>query len=671
LGSALIITKANFVRFHLRRDGIRAIIRRRTSNLSNDIFAGGRFDGKGSRNFQGFAPVVKGDPAKTALIERIASVAFGDLAMTPSPKKFFICTPCLRAAFIGLILLLAAGSGCRQSNESVLAIVGKRTVTATAFTERLIEARTRMNLPDNGQVRKEVLRMMVEDELLIAEAARRGYADDAEGRHEKQRLEIQELLDGYFKDRVGSRIRVTEEDMRTLYGRLNTKVKARHLYAPTIRRADSLHAVLMAGATFEKLAREVFSDPRLADTGGSLGTFTADEMDPAFEEAAFTMAVGRISRPIRTAQGYSILQVEDRVVRPLLTETEYARHKPGLERLCLMRKQKLAVQAHVDSLRRLLDITFNRPVMAELLGQIRNRPLDQPIETDPVNGTDPVTGTGGDFRPAGTDTLSGLELVRWNSGGWTVAEFNRRAEFTGSEQRKWVRSIESLEDFTAGLVVRESMLSAAKKAGLHKTSAFRSAVRRKTEDFLLKRLDRAIQDETVIPEAALRARFKAEGARLAAPPRIRLVQILPKDKAEADEVGRRLRHGIRFDALAREFAVRQGSGDPSGGIGEFTRSDLGPAADRLFALEPGEWTGPMRIGSRYAFFKCDGKTSERPLAYDEARPMLIEGLRPEWRDKTRKALLASAATRVRVVTYPERLQSVRTDAPAGGRSLRP
>ena len=103
--------------------------------------------------------------------------------------------------------------------------------------------------------------------------------------------------------------------------------------------------------SFEELAEENFKDPQLRDTGGALGYFTVDEMDPAFEDAAFALDIGQISKPIRTAQGYSIIQVQDRIIRPLLTESEYIKHRSKLEDYCRYRKKIKATQTFVDSLR--------------------------------------------------------------------------------------------------------------------------------------------------------------------------------------------------------------------------------------------------------------------------------------------------------------------------------
>ena len=69
----------------------------------------------------------------------------------------------------------------------------------------------------------------------------------------------------------------------------------------TRAQTDSLHR-LLEGESFQALAGEVFNDPELQASGGLLPPFTFDEMDPDFEDAAFTLLIGEISEPVRTPQ---------------------------------------------------------------------------------------------------------------------------------------------------------------------------------------------------------------------------------------------------------------------------------------------------------------------------------------------------------------------------------
>ena len=59
-------------------------------------------------------------------------------------------------------------------------------------------------------------------------------------------------------------------------------------------------------ATFEELARTE-SDCSSAKRGGDLGYFGPKKMQPAFEEAAFDLAIGQLSGLVYTSSGVHVL----------------------------------------------------------------------------------------------------------------------------------------------------------------------------------------------------------------------------------------------------------------------------------------------------------------------------------------------------------------------------
>jgi parvulin-like peptidyl-prolyl isomerase len=553
---------------------------------------------------------------------------------------------CVKSLFLTFLCVLSLY--CIRPRQDVLVAVGNRTLLVSDFAARFESTGQKLGLPDNGQVREKMLQNMIDEELLIVEAVRRGYRKDRAGRHESERLNIQELLNAYTERYVTNRIRIREDDLKTTYIRLNTKVKARHLYAASRAKADSLISLLNGGATFEALAKGSFRDPRLRDTGGSLGAFTADEMDPAFEDAAFSLDIGQISEPIRTAQGYSILQVEGRTVKPLLTESEYAKSRSKLASYCRVRMGKRAARAHADSLRRSLHVSFNRPAVTELLKRIL-------VKTG-LPSWSPADGL-----VSADDEKTGLrELVRSDLGVWTVRTFQEHAAFTSGEQVRWIRDRESLEDFIAGLIVRSAMLTKAKHARLDRSDAHRTAVQRRMDDYLLARMEGEISGGVVIPEDTLRAAFNLEMQRYAIPPKIRLREIALDDRPEAGRIGILLQRGESFEKLARERSVRVWSAAQNGDIGEFAYSELGRHAERLFPLEAGRWTGPIAMDDgHFAFFQCVGKSRERIPDFQEARSGVLRGLMPAWKRKARQEALDSIRRRVRVVIDAQKLNSIR------------
>jgi hypothetical protein len=77
--------------------------------------------------------------------------------------------------------------------------------------------------------------------------------------------------------------------------------------------ATEIKQRLSAGGAFEALAQEFSDDTGSKPEGGELGWYGKGEgFVQEFEDAAFALAVGAISEPVKTQFGYHIIQVEDR-----------------------------------------------------------------------------------------------------------------------------------------------------------------------------------------------------------------------------------------------------------------------------------------------------------------------------------------------------------------------
>ncbi len=76
--------------------------------------------------------------------------------------------------------------------------------------------------------------------------------------------------------------------------------------------AQRIRELALEGEDFGELARRFSQDPGSKDNGGELGWFRRGEMVPAFEDAAFRLAVNEISEPVKTPFGFHVIRLDRR-----------------------------------------------------------------------------------------------------------------------------------------------------------------------------------------------------------------------------------------------------------------------------------------------------------------------------------------------------------------------
>ena len=118
---------------------------------------------------------------------------------------------------------------------------------------------------------------------------------------------------------VADYIDITDEDVKT-YSEENKEsfatpeqVEASHILVEDEATAKEVIEKLNAGEDFATLAKEYSKDESNAEKGGELGYFGRGEMVSEFEDAAFAMNVGEVSKePVKTEFGYHIIKVTDK-----------------------------------------------------------------------------------------------------------------------------------------------------------------------------------------------------------------------------------------------------------------------------------------------------------------------------------------------------------------------
>lgn len=528
-----------------------------------------------------------------------------------------------------LLSLVVAGCGAEAASPDgaqVVATVGSGVVTLDEVAEAYAELVVQTGLEAEPAALEAVVTSLVNRRLLIEGARENGIAETDEYQAELALAETKALVDRYTSRTLADDLRVTDADERAMFVQMNTTIDARHLYARDLEAAQALRTRVLEGETFEDLARETFADPDLAASGGRVGPFGHDEMDPAFEAAAFRLPVGEVSEPVRTATGYSVIRVDARAANPLLTEDDFARKRGQIRRYVQKRKRTegrfrlsrevrddLAPVLEADAFGRLVAFaTGNAPNLdAEALAEWRRTPLVR----------------------FSSDVLPAF---------WTVGDVEARAASMTDRQRAAVQDAASLRDFIEGLLVRDEIAARARAAGLE-DDAFRASVERRMDEWVFDDAKRRLRLDLEVPPDSLRAHFDAHRADYVAPVSVRAREILVPTLQDARAVLRDLEAGADFGTLARERSLRPGAATAAGDLGAVTRAQLGRLADPVFDAAPGEVVGPVEVAGRYVLVQRGETVPQRLMTFAEARPLVRGALEAPFAQR----LLADAVAGLR------------------------
>ncbi|MFN8483672.1 MAG: peptidylprolyl isomerase [Anaerolineae bacterium] len=105
------------------------------------------------------------------------------------------------------------------------------------------------------------------------------------------------------------------------------QIHARHILVKTEDDAKKAAERLAKGEAFDAVAKDVSIDPSAKTNGGDLGWFSRGQMVPEFEQAAFALAVNKVSDPVKSQFGYHIIQVTEKDANHPLSQDDIDRVK--------------------------------------------------------------------------------------------------------------------------------------------------------------------------------------------------------------------------------------------------------------------------------------------------------------------------------------------------------
>lgn len=234
-----------------------------------------------------------------------------------------------------LFLTMAALMAWAQAPaaDPVVLTVGSEKITQSAF-EAIIAG---LNEQQRAQLQNPEARRGLAEQIaelkLMAQEGRNRHLEQTPAIQAKLALQTDQVLaNAVYQEMM--KAPVNDADMQAFYKEHAsqwTEAKGRHILvrfegsrvplrdgqkdltdAEALAKAKEIRAKIVGGAKFEDVAKTDSDDVGSGENGGDLGSFGLGQMVEEFDAAAFSIPVGTVSEPVKSAFGYHLILIESR-----------------------------------------------------------------------------------------------------------------------------------------------------------------------------------------------------------------------------------------------------------------------------------------------------------------------------------------------------------------------
>jgi peptidyl-prolyl cis-trans isomerase C len=217
----------------------------------------------------------------------------------------------LQPARLLMILLAAAAFPAMAQN---LAVVNGKPVPSSR-ADALIKQLSTQGQQDSPQLRNMVKEELINREILIQEADKRGLSNNQDVKNQveiaRQSIVIRALVADYLKKNPVSDAEVQAEYDKFKSQAGDKEYRARHILVEKEEDAKGIIAKLKGGAKFEELAKQS-KDPGSAANGGDLDWASPASFVKPFSDAMTGLQKGQVTEaPVKTQFGFHVIKLED------------------------------------------------------------------------------------------------------------------------------------------------------------------------------------------------------------------------------------------------------------------------------------------------------------------------------------------------------------------------
>lgn len=525
------------------------------------------------------------------------------------------------------VAILSFPAGCTSSRaQRVVATVGDRHITVGEMEDVAGKVdQSYFGTDPDSTIRRRLMEDLINKTLLAqgAEGAGLASVDSIARQLDISRTTV--MYDLLFQDAVTSKIKVTDGDIQKRWDRMKDSLVVKHILVDRKTLADSLVAQAKKGASFDSLAKRYSKDTYSAETGGLLPVWTAGQMVPEFEDAAYALSPGQTSAPVQTRFGWHVVRMVERRPaknRPVFDQKMKDQLKPQLEQLA---RDKVLL-AFLNDLRRQYAVEW-APDGVQRADAAISAMRKAKGDTLPLVGLRKV-------NPAAAEAVTGVltkadsqfVIVRWKPDSTvTVARalglLGQRPSFALPAPGDTAKVREFIDQLSLGSVLKTE----AQRRKLDQTPEGKRQIANKREELLVtiyynyevERKEQATEDEA-------RAFYDEHQDLFQGKAQVNMYRITTPRKAEADSLYAIIKSGRKtIQQLGKEYgasndqAVSFGYAGPTGM--QTVADDPNELTTRAYGMDVGQVSPPTEYpagSGQWLVFQTTGKSPAGLLPYD-------------------------------------------------------
>lgn len=515
-------------------------------------------------------------------------------------------------AILGILLSCRAVAFAKEITDtsSIVASVGNNEITFQDFLGRYEDYLIFTGLQDNQRARYAILNNMINEILLRQYDDNSKVYGDPEYKKEIASAWNRTVL-AFLKDQeIYAKITVTDGELRNAYMRSKIKLGVRHLYAATEKDAERLYTLVTMGVSFKELAKQVFADTTLKNNGGYLGYISWGETDPDFENVAYSLKVGEVSRPVKTAEGYSIIRVDDRIEDPFATENGFVNQKRKLERALKIDRKKPSEEQYLEKVFDKSKAKFNDKALNAVLEDLK-RTNTKGLESH--NRTPKVF----------------TDCAEYKGRKYGQREIESRILEAPEYNRSLLTNVKLLREAVIGLLMQDVLLHLAKEKGYDTTSYVTESFKKLANDIYLNYKRNEVLDLVPVADSEVTTYYKDNISYYTSEREMNVQEIIVDNDSTARAIREEINHGKDFGSLAGKSSLRKWSAKNKGVMGLSPISNFGALKDTLWSMPLGKVLGPLKFDKHYGIFRVISKEDGHPINVDLVRNQIVKAIKNE------------------------------------------